>query len=123
MSEPRGNHLILDKIELSADKSYELREVAELVKFTLDFVSREAQHDSLSYSASDVYWILHDLLRYINARTKGEFILKRLKKGAWRLQYDTETTAQKKANVQRQKELDETADYIEDLTGQRPPWA
>lgn len=113
----------MDKIQLDADAPYTVPEVAEFVKIALDFVGRESKNNPLRYSASDVYWILHDFLRYINARTEGEFVLKRLKKGTWRLEYQTEDAAKQKANEQHQRELHQTADYIENLTGRRPPWA
>ena len=113
----------MDKIQLDSDAPYTVPEVAEFVKTTLDFVSRESKNNPLRYSASDVYWILHDFLRYINARMDGEFVLKRLKKGTWRLEYQAEDAAKQKANAQHQRELRQTADYIENLTGRRPPWA
>jgi len=113
----------MDQIQLDSDAPYTVPEVAEFVKTVLDFVSRESKSNPLRYSASDVYWMLHDFLRYINARIDGEFVLRRLKKGAWRLEYQTEDVATQKANARHQRELHQTADYIENFTGRRPPWA
>ena len=112
----------MDRIQLDANRSYTVPEVAEFVKIALEYVGRESKSNPLRYSASDVYWILHDFLRYVNAHTEGEFVLTRLKKGTWRLDYQTEDAAAKKAKAHQARELRETADYIENLSGRRPSW-
>ncbi len=112
----------MDRIQLDANGSYTVPEVAEFVKIALEYVGRESKSNPLRYSASDVYWILHDFLRYVNAHTEGEFVLTRLKKGTWRLDYQTEDAAAKKAKAHHTRELRETADYIENLSGRRPSW-
>ncbi|MDE0297719.1 MAG: hypothetical protein OXN17_03745 [Candidatus Poribacteria bacterium] len=112
----------MDRIQLDAYGSYTVPEVADIVKTALEYVGKESKSNPLRYSASDVYWILHDFLRYVNAHTEGEFVLTRLKKGTWRLDYHTEDAATKKVKAHHARELQETADYIEDLSGRRPPW-
>jgi hypothetical protein len=87
----------MDRIQLDSNGTYTVPEVTEFVKIALEYVGRESKSNPLRYSASDVYWILHDLLRYVNARTEGEFVLTRLKKGTWRLDYQTEDAASKKS--------------------------
>ena len=112
----------MDQIELTADKSYTAKEIiAEVVK-ALNFVASQSKHNDLQYSSSDVYWLLSDLLRYVNARMQGEFALKRLKKGVWELAYTTEKAAQRKADERHKRELSRTADYIQEMTNRRPPW-
>lgn len=113
---------VMNRIQLDANGSYTVPEVADFVKTALEYVSRESKSNPLRYSASDVYWILHDFLRYVNAHTEGEFVLTRLKKGTWRLDYHTEDAATKKVKAHHKRELQATADYIEDLSGRRPPW-
>ena len=113
---------VMNRIQLDANGSYTMPEVADFVKTALEYVGRESKSNPLKYSASDVYWILHDFLRYVNAHTEGEFVLTRLKKGTWRIDYHTEDAATKKVKAHHTRELQETADYIEDLSGRRPPW-
>ncbi len=113
---------VMNRIQLDANGSYTVPEVADFVKTALEYVGRESKSNPLRYSASDVYWILHDFLRYVNAHTEGEFVLTRLKKGTWRIDYHTEDAATKKVKAHHTRELQETADYIEDLSGRRPPW-
>ena len=112
----------MEKIELAADQSYTAKEIiAEVVK-ALNFVASQSKHNDLKYSSSDVYWVLNDLLHYVNARMQGEFVLKRLKKGVWTIEYMTEKAAKRKADERHRRELDRTADYIQEMTEHRPPW-
>ena len=110
------------KIELEADKSYTAEEVTEKVKEVVDIIGQQSSHNQLKYSDWDVYYLIRDLLRYANRYMEGEFVLKRLKKGTWRIEYMTETTAKRKNDKKHQKELRRTEDYLAELTGHRPPW-
>ena len=53
---------------------------------------------------------------------KGEIVLKRLKKGAWGIEYIDGDIAKRKAEEQHIKELRRTADYIQQITNDRPSW-
>ena len=111
------------KVHLPGDKTYNTEEVAELVAEAMKFMGKRGLQANLTYSASDVYWTLHGLLDYVNRRTKGEFILKRLKKDSWGLEYTPQKAATRKADERHRRELKRTADLIQDLAGERPPWA
>ena len=110
------------KIELEADKSYTAKEVAEKVKEAVDFIGQQSRHNQFKYSDWDVYYLIRDLLRYANRYMEGEFVLKRLKKGTWRIEYMTEAAGKRKDDQKHLKELRRTADYLAELTGHRPPW-
>jgi hypothetical protein len=69
-------------IQLDSDKTHTAQEIIEIVMLSLDFVGERSTQNNLQYSSSDVYWVLRNLLDYINRRMEGEFVLKRLKKGA-----------------------------------------
>lgn len=111
------NHIKLDK-----DKSYTLAEVVELVQKTLDGVKEKSEHCDFQYTPTDVYWLLHDMLRYVNQNVNGEFALRRLEKGTYRVQYRTEEAQKQRAAKKLEAEVQQTAAYLEKLTGRRPPW-
>ena len=111
------NHIKLDK-----DKSYTLAEVVELVQKTLDGVKEKSKHCDFQYTPTDVYWLLHDMLRYVNQNVNGEFALRRLEKGTYRVQYRTEEAQKQRASRKLEAEVRQTAAYLEKLTGRRPPW-
>ena len=110
------------KIELDAKKNYTAKEITEIVAKALNFMGTQSEHNDLQYSSSDVYWLLSDLLRYVNARMQGEFVLKRLRKGVWGIEYTTEKAAKRKADERSRREVSRTADYIQEMTERRPPW-
>ena len=62
------------------------------------------------------------MLRYINRNVQGEFSLRRKEKGTYRVAYTTEESGQQKAKNNLKSEVQQTADYLENLTGRRPPW-
>lgn len=111
------NHINLDK-----DKTYTLAEVVEFVQTTLEAVKGKAEHCDFQYTPTDVYWLLHDMLRYINQNVNGEFALRRLEKGTYRVQYRTEEAQKQRAARKLEAEVRQTAEYLEKLTGHRPPW-
>ena len=84
----------MNDIVLVEDKTYTLAEVVDAVKQTLDAVSKESEQNTLRYSVEDVYWLLHDMLRYVNRNIPGEFALWQTKKGTYRVTYRTENTGQ-----------------------------
>ena len=110
------------RIQLDADENYTVKEVVEYVGQALNFIGEQSPGNDLQYSASDIYWTLRNLLNYVNGRVQGEFVLKRLKKGSWGIEYTDEKNATRKAHERHRKELKRTADYIHELTGHRPPW-
>lgn len=112
----------MDDIVLTEDKTYTLAEVVAAVKQTLDTVSNESGQNTLRYSAEDVYWLLHDMLRYVNRNIHGEFELWQTKKGTYRVTYRNEEIGQRDAGRKLKAEVRQTADYLAELTGRRPPW-
>lgn len=109
-------------IQLDSDKTHTAQEIIEIVVLSLDFVGERSTQNYLQYSSSDVYWVLRNLLDYINRRMEGEFVLKRLKKGAWGIEYIARDIAKRKAEEKHKKELRRTADYIQQITNHRPAW-
>ena len=105
------------------DKTYTVAEVSQIIIDILSYTSDQSEFNSLKYSAADVYWVLNDLLRYINNRMEGEFRLQNLKKGTWQVRYENQKKAERLSTQQQEKKKRKTANYIEKLTGKRPPWA
>ena len=105
------------------DKTYTVAEVSQIIIDILSYTSDQSEFNNLKYSAADVYWVLNDLLRYINNRMEGEFRLQNLKKGTWQVRYENQKKAERLSTQQQEKRKRETANYIEKLTGKRPPWA
>ena len=113
---------VMNKINLDEEKSYTLAEVVEMVQKTLEPVKAKSEHCHLQYTPTDVYWLLHDLLAYVNRNILGEFTLRRLDKGTYRVQYRTEEAEKQKANKKLKNDVRKTAEYLEKLTGRRPSW-
>ena len=111
-----------DDICIDENKSYTLSEVIEAVKQTLDAVSAHSAENKLRYSATDLYWLLHDMLRYINQNVPGEYVLHPLKKDTYQVRHDTEDTAKRSSSRRLKAEVNRTASYLEELTGRRPSW-
>ena len=105
------------------DKTYTVAEVSQIIIDILSYTSDQSEFNNLKYSAADVYWVLNDFLRYINNRMEGEFRLQNLKKGTWQVRYENQKKAERLSTQQQEKKKRETANYIEKLTGKRPPWA
>ena len=105
------------------DKTYTVAEVSQIIIDILSYTSDQSEFNNLKYSAADVYWVLNDLLRYINNRMEGEFRLQNLKKGTWQVRYENQKKAERLSTQQQEKKKRKTANYIEKLTGKRPPWA
>ncbi|MCY4403322.1 MAG: hypothetical protein OXD54_12160 [Candidatus Poribacteria bacterium] len=102
------------------DKTYTFAEVIELVQTTLDAVKSNSDYCPLTFSPSDVYWLLRNMLSYTNRNVPGEFALRRLEKGTYRVRYQTEEVKKQKATRKLKNDLRKTADYLEKLTGRRP---
>ena len=113
---------IMSDIHLPENKSWTLAEVVEVVQQTLAAVGEESTQNQLRYSPDDVYWLLHDMLRYVNRNVPGEYTLRRLEKGTYRVTYSAEDTSRKQSRKKLNAELRKTADYLKELTGRRPPW-
>ena len=112
----------MNQIKLEKNKSYDLTEVVELVQNTLDSVKENSEYCPLKFSRTDVYWLLHDMLSYVNRNVPGEFALKVLSKGTYRVQYRNEKVRKLRSSRQLKKNVEKTADYLEKLTGRRPTW-
>lgn len=112
----------MNDVRVPEDKFYTLSEVIDAVKKTLDLVSDQAKQNELRYSSTDVYWLLHDMLQYVNRNVPGEFALRQTKKGVYRVRYMAEDTAKQKSSRKLKAEVNRTARYLEELTGRRPPW-
>ena len=112
----------MSDIRITEEKNYTLSEVIELVKQTLDPVSEKSAHNELRYSSTDVYWLLHDMLQYVNRNVPGEFILLQTRKGIYRVTYAEEASAKQKSDRRLKAEVNRTARYLEELTGRKPSW-
>ena len=112
----------MDNIHIPEDKSYTLSEVIDAVKQTLDSVSEHAAENKLRYSSTDLYWLLHDMLRYINQNIPGEYFLHPLRKDTYQVRYTAEESAKQKSGRKLKAEVNRTATYLEELTGRRPSW-
>ena len=112
----------MSDVRVPEDKFYTLPEVISAVQKTLDLVSEQSKHNELRYSSTDVYWLLHDMLRYVNQNVPGEFVLRQTKKGTYRVRYMAEDTAKQKSSRKLKAEVNRTARYLEELTGRRPLW-
>ncbi len=109
-------------IQLDSDKSYTPKEAVELVRLALDFIGEQGSDSDLRYAASDVYWILRNLLDYVNAQAGGEFNLKRLRKGSWGLEYNDKKAAKRRADDAARREIKRTAEYLKKLKTRRSTW-
>lgn len=112
----------MERINLEKNKSYSLAEVIEFVQKTLDGVKEKSEHCDLQFTPTDVYWLLHDMLTYVNRNVPGEYALRRVEKGTYRVQYRTEETQKQRSRKKLEAEVQQTAEYLEKLTGKRPSW-
>ena len=112
----------MKKIEIKEGTVYTLPEVIDFVKQTLDRVSEKSTRDPLRYSSADVYWLLFDMLRYVNRNVPGEFILLQTEKDTYRVTYATEDAGQQRSDQKLIAEINRTAKYLEKLTGRKPSW-
>ena len=78
--------------------------------------------DDKQYTSREVYEWVATVLNYINRHVEGEFTLGYVRKNSWLLRYDEEKAVKKRARQNADKELEATADYIQQLTGRRPDW-
>ncbi len=113
----------MNDVHVKDDKFYSLSEVIDAVKQTLDLVSKQSnKHNDLRYSSTDVYWLLYDMLRYINRNVPGEFSLIQTQKGVYRVRYTAEDKAKQRSSGKLKAEVNRTARYLEELTGRKPSW-
>ena len=112
----------VDDIQIPEGASYTLSEVIDFVKQVLDEVSEQSQDSKLQYSSTDVYWLLHDMLRYVNRNVPGMFVLRQIQKGIYRVKYMVEDFAKQRSRRKLKAEVSRTASYLEELTGRRPSW-
>lgn len=109
-------------IQITEDKAYTLPEVIDFVKQTLDRVGEKSTRNPLRYSSTDVYWLLYDMLQYVNRNIPGEFILLQTEKGTYRVTYTAEDSAKQRSDRKLKAEINRTAKYLEELTGRKPSW-
>lgn len=109
-------------IQIAEDKAYTLPEVIDFVKQTLDRVGEQSTRNPLRYSSTDVYWLLYDMLQYVNRNIPGEFTLLQTQKGTYRVTYSDEDSAKQKSDRKLKAEINRTARYLEELTGRKPSW-
>jgi hypothetical protein len=112
----------MDDVHVSEGESYTLSEVIDAVKQTLDAVSEQSAENKLRYSSIDLYWLLHDMLRYVNQNVPGEFVLYQTRKGVYQVRYAAEDSAKRSSSRKLKAEVNRTASYLEELTGRRPSW-
>ena len=112
----------MDNIHIPGNKSYTLSEVIAAVKQTLDGVSVQSAENKLRYSSTDLYWLLHDMLRYINQNVPGEYFLHPIKKDTYQVRYSTEDSAKRQSNQKLKADVNRTAKYLKELTGRQPSW-
>lgn len=112
----------MDNIHIPDNKSYTLSEVVGAVQQTLEGVSKHSAKNELRYSSTDVYWLLHDMLRYINRNVPGEYFLHPIKKDTYQVRYTAEDSAKQRSSRKLKAEVNRTAKYLEELTGRRPSW-
>lgn len=112
----------MQHINLEDNKAYTLAEVVDAVQKTLEVVKDNAEYCNLQFSPTDIYWLLHDMISYINRNVPGEFALRRNSKGSYRVRYRTEKAEKIRATKKIKEDLIKSADYLEELTGNRPSW-
>ena len=112
----------MNNIQITEGETYTLSEVIDFVKQTLDRVSEKSARNPLRYTSTDVYWLLHDMLQYINRNIPGEFILLQTEKDTYRVTYSAEDAAKQKSDRKLKVEINRTAKYLEELTGRKPSW-
>ena len=94
------------------EKSYTAAEVGEVARQVVEYISQQSSHNPLTYSASDVYWVVRDLLKYANGRMLGEFVLTAKKKGEWQIRYRDQKSGIERAKRKRQNEIEKTEEYL-----------
>ena len=94
------------------EKSYTAAEVGEVARQVVEYISQQSDHNPLTYSASDVYWVIRDLLKYANGRMLGEFVLTAKKKGEWQIRYRDQKSGVERAKRKRQNEIEKTEEYL-----------
>ena len=111
-----------DNICIPKNKYHTLSEVIDLVKQTLEGVSERSAQNRLRYSSIDVYWLLHDMLRYVSHNASGVFVLRQIQKDTYRVKHMAEDFAKQRSGRKLKAEVNRTAKYLEELTGRRPSW-
>ena len=94
------------------EKSYTAAEIGEVAGQVVEYISQQSNRSSLTYSSSDVYWVIRDLLKYANGRMQGEFVLTAKKKGEWQIRYRDQKSGIARAKRQHQAEIDKTEEYL-----------
>ena len=100
-------------IELPPGATFSPADIVDWVLPMLDPVAHHRADDEHRYSASDIYWLIRDMLRRMNKDIDGEFYMKRLKKGTWSLEYRRKSADEFKADTRHQHQVDETKKLIE----------
>ena len=114
--------ILVDDIQIPEGASYTLSEVIDFVKQVLDKVSEQSEHSKLQYPSTDVYWLLHDMLRYVNRNVPGMFVIRQIQKDTYRVKHMAEDFAKQRSGRKLKAEVNRTAKYLTELTGRRPSW-
>lgn len=109
-------------ITIKPDKRYTVIELTETILEILNSIKPQLLLNERKFSPADVYWIITDVLRYINRIMDGEFRLRSIKKNNWKVVYIDEKAAKRKAKQEAKKQMKKAADYIEEITGKSPKW-
>ena len=94
------------------EKPYTAAEIGEVAGQVVEYISQQSNRNSLTYSSSDVYWVIRDLLKYANGRMQGEFVLTAKKKGEWQIHYRDQKSGIERAKRKRQIEIEKTEEYL-----------
>ena len=111
------------QITLKPNKRYTAIEVCEIVIEILEDTIPYLLLNKREFSPADLYWIITDVLRYVNNMVDGEFKLRSAKKDNWEVVYIDEKTAKRQAKEEAKKQMKRAAKYIETITGNRPKWS
>ena len=110
------------QITLEPNKRYTAIEVCEIVIEILEDIRRYVWINEKKFSPTDLYWIIVDVLRYVNNIMDGEFKIRSTKKDTWEVIYIDEKTAKRRAKEEAKRQMKKAAEYIEEATGTRPKW-
>lgn len=110
-------------ITIKPDKKYTALEVSKEILEVLASMGPRLSSNEMEFSPADLYWIITDVLRYVNKIMDGEFRLRSMKKNTWELIYVEEKAAKRKAQKKAQKDMKKAAKYIKATTGKFPKWS
>ena len=102
-------------IKIDENKEYTLSEIIGLVKDTLDGVETAAGQDNLRYTPKDAYWLINDMIQYINRNVSGEFTLKQIRKDVYSVTHASKSAKQQAASKRLKSNIRQTSKYLQEL--------